>query len=686
MFMRRKFLRAQNVKRITHLSGGLLLVILGMNLAKWLYLRRNFRTQDDIWVSKQTLFSYPRISDSIRIACSQFRLPLWGEVFQSYRKSFPRKHPDCSEFRSWISILGDKVVILNSVGDQVTCNFSEILRMEEGYYIMLPVVMSNSSYSLRFTDVLQVKCRNSSSQKEWAEVIYAARKNPAIVTTSTNRTPDFTETLRQEHKLPPKVELNVLVWMFDGISSSFFLRNVPKAASYLTNSTDGVLFRNFNTVGRNSLPNMIPFWTEHSCAIARLTHPFVDTGMNHAEWLEPTKAKTLHVDDLPPLLISDYLRSGYVTAFYEDFQVIDAYDSIFNDPGKYWMIRNFRKPPAHYYSRPFMCNRFKLFKKPSPKCIGNLRSSTHAQNLAQSWWKQHEQENKFFFFNQMTYTHGSLTELNMIDTELEGFFESWMNSDQVRNNTIVIIMSDHGNHVLRNETVLEGMLDQRLPWVFMLVPPWFDSKFPEQMKALRSNAHDRLVTLYDVHATLKHALKGIDETYIRRWPGYSLFTTVPMNRTCRTAGIPANYCGCLREIDKGVPFDTIRNVTEQSIRQLNEHVLTKFMKAEKKKATTTANPISFPCTNWTLHAIQHYKVVKTQGSENTTGTDDIAFYLISFLANPDNVGFKVIIENDVTNSLLRLVVDSIQMTKNEGLGYCIRGKHPTLAKYCCCRQ
>ena len=90
------------------------------------------------------------------------------------------------------------------------------------------------------------------SQNEFDQLLY----NPYQGGVKESNTGKFK---RRDVKLVPR--MNVLVWMFDGVSRNFFIRNVPKTWEYMTKVMKGTVFENYNVVGRNSLPNIVPFWT-----------------------------------------------------------------------------------------------------------------------------------------------------------------------------------------------------------------------------------------------------------------------------------------------------------------------------------------------------------------------------------------------------------------------------------------
>jgi membrane-anchored protein YejM (alkaline phosphatase superfamily) len=162
-------------------------------------------------------------------------------------------------------------------------------------------------------------------------------------------------------------------------------------------------------------------------------------------------------------------------------------------------------------------------------------------------WKLHDKQRKFFFVAQLSFTHHyELTKMGMIDVEIENFFKTWVNSPQVRNNTLVILCSDHGNHMYPSEIHagrLAAMVEQTRPVFYVLLPPWMKDKYPDRVNALAENSRSRLVTYADVHATMRHLTSFKQESFEYRM-GVSLFNLIPKDRSCKEAGVPLAFCGC----------------------------------------------------------------------------------------------------------------------------------------------
>lgn len=131
---------------------------------------------------------------------------------------------------------------------------------------------------------------------------------------------------------------------------------------------------------------------------------------------------------------------------------------------------------------------------------------------------------------------------------LKRVYEHHLNS-----NTVIVFYSDHGLRMGPVMVTESGYHESRLPFMYFSIPLSLKLK-DENGKAigetqirqtLRLNAR-RLTSQFDVHATLRHLLLGqppprttADEPY-----GRSLFTAIPLNRTCQEAGIPDEFCLC----------------------------------------------------------------------------------------------------------------------------------------------
>merc|ERR1719495_867985 len=100
------------------------------------------------------------------------------------------------------------------------------------------------------------------------------------------------------------------------------------------------------------------------------------------------------------------------------------------------------------------------------------------------------------------------------------------------NHTIILFISDHGQRWGSFRSTYAGMLEERMPFVYAIFPPWFRTRYPEVWQNLVANTR-RLTASFDLYSTLVDIMNGayadLERTY-QSHHGQSLFTMVPLNR------------------------------------------------------------------------------------------------------------------------------------------------------------
>lgn len=175
-----------------------------------------------------------------------------------------------------------------------------------------------------------------------------------------------------------------------------------------------------------------------------------------------------------------------------------------------------------------------------------------------------------------------------VDEDLKNFLEELDNTGQL-DNTITILLSDHGNHMSPwFYHTANGFKEQRLPFLYILVPKAYLHSRSLQEETLREN-EQKLVTAFDVYTTLLDIYEDILPEYQAashqeretenerennkerekrkkkaeekekresewdaqfnikyRQPvnGHSLFKPNLPDRTCQAAGVPDSLCIC----------------------------------------------------------------------------------------------------------------------------------------------
>ena len=159
---------------------------------------------------------------------------------------------------------------------------------------------------------------------------------------------------------------------------------------------------------------------------------------------------------------------------------------------------------------------------------------------------------KFIFGFLFEMSHGLVEELALADDPVTEWIKGLKDSGKL-NNTVLMIMSDHGHRFSFTRATLQGKYEERLPFFSIILPNWFKRQFPNSYRALQINAADRLTSPFDIHETFKSILylinQGIDIGFVSHnkrnmTRGMSLFQEIPLERSCEDAQINSHWCAC----------------------------------------------------------------------------------------------------------------------------------------------
>lgn len=330
-------------------------------------------------------------------------------------------------------------------------------------------------------------------------------------------------------------EYNVIIFGLDAVSRMNFLRSYPLTYSYLVDKLGAVEMLSYNKVSSNTNPNLMPMLTSY--APSELYCDIVSM-------------------DACPYIWKEYSSQGYYTSLTEDAPGISMF--------------NFQRPdfiyqPTDYYIRPLIQAAeegvLSYDQISAPLCLGPRLSFQYLLDYLEKFVARMRRDRKrFFHYTWATaITHDDMNAAKLGDPHLLASLTRLVESDSL-NDTIVILMSDHGYRVGNFRNTVQGQLEDRLPFMFLLMPPSFRERYVRAFENLGWN-RKRLITTFDMHETLEDILHlnnleektlGLREldliaatqspyTYPR---GISLFLPIPKGRTCLQAGIEMNYCAC----------------------------------------------------------------------------------------------------------------------------------------------
>ena len=325
-----------------------------------------------------------------------------------------------------------------------------------------------------------------------------------------------------------RTNLNILVFGFDSVSHVNFMRRLPNLYSYLANDLGAVVLDNYNIVGDGTTAAIL-------AALA---------GSYEEELPETRRGKSKATVDVYPFVFNQFKKSRYVTAYAEDESSIGTFQ---------YRLNGFKDPPADHYMRPFQLQAEKEHKKHPVYCLGSKPKINVLMDWLEGMFTQYPQDvGKFVFGFHSEYSHGVVEELSLADEPVTTWIKH-LNATGVLDNTILMMMSDHGHRFSFTRSTLQGKYEERLPFFSIVLPHWFRAEFPLSYKSLQINSLDRLTTPFDVHETFLTILndfnRGIDVGAVAHDPhkltrGLTLFREIPIERSCDDAKISSHWCAC----------------------------------------------------------------------------------------------------------------------------------------------
>ena len=233
-------------------------------------------------------------------------------------------------------------------------------------------------------------------------------------------------------------------------------------------------------------------------------------------------------------------------------------------------LEGFKKPPCDHYARPFWSavphelNAGVLHEM----CISSQPQHKLQLEYLKSLFRAYPKIPKFgFIFLSSLCHHKTIMPLGAAEKDFYEFFKSIRDSGGL-NDTMLVVMGDHGARTGSFRSTMQGKLEERLPMLSIALPDNFRLKYPELVKNFKLNT-DVIISPLDVHATFMHVLKyPKDPSQSDLTRGLSLFSKIPRNRTCQHAKIPEYFCPCVQWLPLNITHAHIRI----SVLRVAEHI------------------------------------------------------------------------------------------------------------------
>ncbi|OWF46605.1 uncharacterized protein LOC110455492 [Mizuhopecten yessoensis] len=467
-------------------------------------------------------------------------------------------------------------------------------------------------------------------------------------------------------------QLSVLILGIDSVSRNAALRKLPKTMKYVQDVLGGLSFKGYTKVGENTFPNMVPLLTGRKADPRELSH----VGQRY-------------FDDYP-LIFHNFSRAGYATLYAEDWPAFSTFN---------YAAKGFNAQPSDHYIRPLYLAMKNLQPvttsldqvllyledkdiqlKYSSLCFRNRLKHHMFLEYFKRFIDVYRNKAKFAFtwINEISHDYANFLEIG--DQDFVDFL-TWLKKDGHLDNTVLLLMSDHGSRSDTVRNTVAGRIEVRMPLLTIVLPEHFKQQHPDLAETMIQNTKV-ITTPFDVYALMDDiAQKRFDNrvqlTTDGKLPrGISLFRKIPKERTCADASIHEFFCACFTSIPVNRTSRLVLQIARASITKINL-----MLSVVKNK-----------CAELSLTKIEDAQLIESnfkrvEEMEEFTlrnvffkPVKDRRKYLVLFKASPSDALFEVTasVENNEVTKL-----GEINRTNRYGKqSQCI--VDPVLRNYCLC--
>ncbi len=210
-------------------------------------------------------------------------------------------------------------------------------------------------------------------------------------------------------------------------------------------------------------------------------------------------------------------------------------------------------PPVDHHLMEPWCHRDydvdKLYFRPMSRCVGGRAAHAPLMDYERQFLSSYRGLPRLSWTIYLEGHEPSFRAMANLDADLAAHLLRLRASHA--HNTAVLLLSDHGIHYGKYyDRAKAGPSEHAMPVFYALFPRAHLARHPRISRALCVNQR-RLVSPFDVHATLLHMLSYPEPPALPDWSGHSspmrprsLLSIVPRDRTCAEAGVPPEACPC----------------------------------------------------------------------------------------------------------------------------------------------
>ena len=545
----------------------------------------------------------------------------------------------------------------------VTCTYSIVELTDDFHVKFLPEKDINPPQMVH-SDFFVGKCKNAKGDKIYENLHHK------IDNQRTKRTKTF--------EAETDEDLSVIIFGVDSLSRLAAYRKLPKTVDYLQNKLGGYVFKGQTKVGDHTFPNLIALFTGKT----QIEQPEVNLNLDPCEKY--------------PLIFQNFSKLNYVTLHGEDWPEIATFNQV--------MPKGFTTPPTDHYLRPFFLAMRKIsphaynlnnvvkflvaktainFKKTSPLCYGNRPNHMLVVDYYKQFLTSYKGKKKFSFtwLNELGHDFVNFFELG--DNDFMEFIQ-WMHSEGHLDKSVLIFMGDHGSRVDEIRNTYIGRIEDRMPFLSIVIPEKLKKKYPHIHENLSKN-QEKLTSTYDIFETMSDILhKKFNQTEPARKTGprsVSLFRKVPEKRSCADARIPHHYCACFsaKKLQTTDPFAIrLGKFVVSEILKIISHVMDQCIVVYLEKVTDAilvtnnferkSSEERFTIRNWLFKP-------EEKKSER---------YMITLKVAPSNATYEATIRRQMSDGSLHIVDDIVRTNRFGKTSKCMSVR--ILRDFCYCKH
>ncbi|XP_055951728.1 uncharacterized protein LOC129987815 isoform X1 [Argiope bruennichi] len=426
---------------------------------------------------------------------------------------------------------------------------------------------------------------------------------------------------------PPKPRLNIILAGIDSISKLNYLRHFRKTEAFIKEKLSMFEMNGYTKVGDNTFPNLVPMLTGH----------FVEH-----YWNESLR-DTMYFDNVD-LIWKDYAKKGYRTFYAED----SPYTGTFN-----YIKRGFYDPPTDYYLRPLLLalESSNIREKTGKNhCFNSQLEPELIYDYLRNFIEAMGNRPYIAFAMVSTITHDYLNHAGWEDQPTVHILENLLNMGAL-NNSLLVLFSDHGLRFGQIRYTYIGKFEERMPFMYIHAPKWFLDQYPQYAKNLEIN-QNRLMTLFDIHATMIHLLdlNRSAEERAELTMGKSLLEEISPNRTCEEANILPHWCPC--QTFENVPLNSTEavNASQAIVDDINSKLAEYGGICEILEVAEIMDARVGQANDLVLRFIRHDNVVVNRTVVLGDRIKPIGDYMITLVTKPGNAVFEGTVRHDPENN------------------------------------